>query len=182
MAKTKPLADFLPALLGPALARQGFSGADIIASWPEIVGERLAGFSQPLRVEWPRRRPGTGGAEPATLVLRAESAFALELQHLAPVIIERVNGFYGWRCIGRLVLKQGPVRRSRPAEPPAPLPLDETDRRRIADTVQGVESEGMKNALRRLGAAVLARPSEKASPLPASRLPDYIGRDSDRES
>ena len=54
--------------------------------------------------------------EPATLVVRVESAFALEMQHLAPIVIERVNAHYGWRCVGRLVLKQGPVRR-RPTRP-----------------------------------------------------------------
>ena len=53
-------------------------------------------------------------------MIRVESAFALELQHLAPVVIERVNAYYGWRCIGKLVLKQGPVRRAEKKRPAAP--------------------------------------------------------------
>ncbi len=92
-------------------------------AWPDIVGERLASFTQPLKIEWKRRSAGADPAtrpEPATLVVRVESAFALEMQHLAPVVIERVNAHYGWRCIGRIVLKQGPVRRPEPRRPAAP--------------------------------------------------------------
>ncbi len=103
----RPLADLVDACLGPALAAQGFAASDVITSWPEIVGERLAAFTQPLKIEWPRKARGVEGAErpPATLLVRVESAFALEMQHLAPVVIERVNAHYGWCCIGKIVLK-----------------------------------------------------------------------------
>ena len=110
----RPLAEFLDVCLSPSLAAQGFATSDIIMAWAEIVGERLAAFTQPLKIEWKRKAPHAdpeARPDPATLVIRVESAFALELQHLAPTIIDRVNTYYGWRCIGKLVLKQGPVRR-----------------------------------------------------------------------
>ena len=119
--------------LGPSLARQGFATSDVIVAWPEIVGERLAAFTQPLKIEWKRKSPDAdpeARPEPAVLVVRVESAFALEMQHLAPVVIERVNTHYGWRCIGRLVLKQGPVRRPEKKRPPAPR-LSEADRQKV---------------------------------------------------
>lgn len=156
MARTRPLAELIDSCLGPALAAQGFASSDILAAWPEIVGERLAGTTQPLKVEWrrnPQARPGER-PEPATLVVRVESGFALELQHLGPLVIERVNARYGWRCIGRLVLKQGPVRRVGPRIVAAP-PLPEAERRRVAAAVEGVEDDGLKDALDRLGQAVV---------------------------
>jgi hypothetical protein len=154
MKRAAPLAEFLDACLGPVVAKQGFSGTDIVVSWPEIVGERLAARSQPIKVEWPRRVTPDAPAEPSTLVIRVESAFALELQHLAPVIIERVNGFYGWRCVGRLVLKQGPV--VRPAAPePRPEPTA-ADRAQALEAAASVGDDGLRGALERLGAAVLA--------------------------
>ena len=111
--RPRPLADLIEPTLGAALAAQGFSGHDIVASWPDIVGERLGAASRPLKVEWPRRRPGESGrSEPATLIVRVEGAFAIELQHMAPLVVERINAVYGWRCIGRIVLKQGPVGRA----------------------------------------------------------------------
>lgn len=154
--RAKALADFVGDCLGPAVAKQGFSGADIVAHWPEIAGERLAVFSQPIRVDWPRRRPGVSPStpDPATLVVRVESAFALELQHLAHVLIERVNAVYGWRCVGRLVLKQGPVRRSRPPIAP-PRTLDASERRALATRLAVIDEAPLRAALDRLGEAVL---------------------------
>ena len=157
MARPKPLADLIDVCLGPALAAQGFAASDIIVAWTEIVGERLASFTQPLRIEWPRgaaARDRDARPEPATIFVRVESAFALEMQHLAPVVIERVNAHYGWRCVGRVVLKQGPVKR--PAPPPAPASaLTEEDRRRVTEAVGGVGEDALRGALERLGQAVV---------------------------
>ncbi len=151
-----PLADLVDACLGPALAAQGFAASDIIASWPEIVGERLSGFSQPLKVEWPRKARGADPGErlPASLVVRVEGAFALEMQHLAPVVIERINAHYGWRCIGKIVLKQGPVRRAEPRRPRVAA-VDEATRRYVGALVEPIAEDGLKAALGRLGEAVM---------------------------
>jgi hypothetical protein len=88
------------------------------------------------------------------MVMRVESAFALEMQHLAPVVIDRINAHYGWRCIGRLVLKQGPVRRAGLPQKVEPT-LSEQDRRRVADAVDQVGEDALREALARLGQAVL---------------------------
>ncbi len=154
MKRAAPLAEFLESCLGPTIAKQGFSGSDIIVSWPEIVGERLAAYSQPVKVEWPRRANPDAPADPSTLVIRTESAFAIELQHLAPIIIERVNGFYGWRCVGRLVLKQGPV--IRPSPPPPALVPGPAERQEAAEAAKSVADDALRGALERLGSAVLA--------------------------
>ena len=156
MARPKPLADLIDACLGPALAKQGFAASDVVVAWPEIAGERLAAWSRPVKLEWPRRgRPDPDARpEPAALVVRVESAFALEMQHLAPLLVERVNAHYGWRCVGRLVLKQGPVPRPKARRKP-PAELTAEDRARLAETARGVESEPLRAALGRLGAAVV---------------------------
>jgi hypothetical protein len=156
MARPKPLADLLDVCLGPALAAQGFAASDVIVAWPDIVGERLAKYTQPLRIDWGRKgaRDRDALPEPATIVIRVESAFALEMQHLAPVLIERINAHYGWRCIGRLVLKQGPVRRAAP-EPKAQPTLSDRDRQSITEAVGTVGEDALREALGRLGQAVL---------------------------
>jgi hypothetical protein len=164
MRRPKPLADFLDVCLGPALAAQGFAATDIIVAWPDIVGERLASFTQPIRIDWKRRGPNAdpdARAEPASLVVRVESAFALELQHLTPVIVERINAHYGWRCVGKLVLKQGPVRRPQPKTRQTAV-VGDADRRRVRAAVESIEEEDLKAALDRLGQAVLGSRPTKA--------------------
>lgn len=166
MARPKPLGDYLKPCLGRALAAHGFAAADVIVAWPEIVGERLAPVSQPVKIEFPRgsRRSSEidvlAGPEDrdrraaATIIVRVEGAFALELQHLAPVVIERINARYGWRFVGRLALRQGPVRR-RAAKTRPERVVGEADRRRIGRAVEGVADEGLRAALDRLGCAVV---------------------------
>jgi hypothetical protein len=155
--RPRPLADFLDVCLSPSLAAQGFATSDIIVAWPDIVGERLAAFTQPLKIEWKRKGPNAdpdARPAPATLVIRVEGAFALEMQHLAPIVIERVNVYYGWRCIGKLLLKQGPVRRPEKKRP-APRVLGDADRRRVDAALASIEEEPLKAALDRLGQAVV---------------------------
>lgn len=149
----KPLAELIDDCIAPALAAQGFAGRAIVSLWPEIVGERLAARSRPLKIDWPRRRPAPGEAtEPATMVVRVEGAFALEMQQLGPLVIERVNTHLGWRAVGKLVLKQGPVAAPVVAKP-APK-LDGAAATRIDEQVACVADEGLRQALARLGRAV----------------------------
>lgn len=149
----KPLADLIDDCLAPALAAQGFAGRAIVSLWPEIVGERLAGRSRPLKIDWPRRRPAPGEAsDPATLVVRVESAFSLEMQQLGPIVLERVNTHLGWRAVGKLVLKQGPV--EAPPVRKAPEPPDPRIVEEVARQVAGVADPDLRAALDRLGQSV----------------------------
>lgn len=153
---SRPLADLIGRALDPVLARQGFSQSDIILYWDEIVGARLAAMTEPLCLRWPPRRGISAERrfEPATLVVRVESGFALELQHSAALVIERINTHLGFACVGRLVLKQGPVERRRmvrqAAEPPTPAALAAA-----AAAVAEIGDPALRQALERLGARVL---------------------------
>lgn len=152
-----PLAELLDGCMSEAMAKQGFAGSDVIASWGDIVGEPLATYSQPLKMEWPRRRRGEGPdarPDPATLVIRVEGAFALDLQQMTPLVIERVNAHYGWACVGRIAIRQGPVKRIAPRFVEKPTP-DPAVVREVDALVAEVEDDGLKSALARFGCAVL---------------------------
>lgn len=153
-----PLADLLDRCLDKALASQGFAASDILMAWEDIVGPRLAQYTRPLRISWPRQpRYGDAPKTPATLEVRASSAFALELQHTAPVIIERINSHFGWRCIGKIVIRQGTP--PRPAPQVAAPVIDPAAVRRAEEVTAVVEDDRLRAALTRLGSAVLSNPA-----------------------
>ena len=159
-----PLADLVGAAIDPVLAKQGFGETDIILNWDEIAGERLAAVTEPLKLQWPSRgvkRSPDAPVEPATLVLRVEGAFAIEVQHLAAVLCERINARLGWRCIGRIVLRQGPVER-REAGPHRMAPPPAAALEAAGRMARGVEDEALRDALTRLGARVLSQPRAKS--------------------
>ena len=95
----------------------------------------------------------TGASDPATLIVRVESGFALELQHLAPIILERVNSRLGWRCVGRLAFRQGPANQARAARPKA-RPVEPSAVRAASEQTQSVENLQLRDALTRLGSRI----------------------------
>jgi hypothetical protein len=142
--------ELLGATLNDVMKAQGFASTEIISRWPDIVGPEIAAHSEPLRINWPRVA-GEEAPEPAMLVLRVEGPAALEIQHLSAVILERVNRFFGWQAIGRIAIRQAPVRRR---ERPTRREPDPAVAARIAETLPEVESEDLRQALARLGAAI----------------------------
>jgi hypothetical protein len=156
------LADFVPKILDPAVARQGFGESALLLDWEEIVGERIAAISEPVRLQWPLsgvKRDPLQPRPPVALTLRVEPGFGLEIQHLAGVLIDRVNAHLGWRCVGSLKIRQEKIDRAppRPKQAPEnPLARAEAERQ-----VAEIEEEPLREALARLGARVLDRPRPK---------------------
>ncbi len=99
-----------------AFRRFGFVQSSIVSRWQEIVGERYAKVSSPESIRFPTGRKSGG-----VLTLSVEGAHAPLLQHIAPMVIERVNRFFGYQAIDRIVFKQGraPAAAPRPKRPEA---------------------------------------------------------------
>jgi len=147
----RPLADLVGRSLGDVFAKQGFASGELVTHWPEIAGEEIAALAEPIKLQWPRG-DHADAQEPATLVLRVEGPAAIEIQHLATVILERVNRFLGYRAVAKLALRQAPLaRRSVPKARRAP---DADAAARIADGLAGFDDADLRAALARLGAAV----------------------------
>jgi len=144
------LADVARKALGDAFAKQGFASVELVARWTEIVGPEIAAHSQPEKIQWPRTPAEREARLPGTLWLRVEGPAAVEIQHLAEVIAERVNQFFGWRAVADLRLRQAPLSRAR-ASHPAPDPAATA---RVAAALGGIKDEKLRDALARLGAAI----------------------------
>ena len=97
---------------GQSFRRFGFVQSAIVSRWAEIVGERYARVSSPESIRFP-----TGKKFGGVLTLLVEGAHAPLIQHLTPLIVERVNRFFGYAAINRIVFRQG--------KPPAPAPKPE---------------------------------------------------------
>ena len=147
----KPLSVLLSDVFSDAYAKQGFAARELVTRWAEIAGPEIAAHCEPLKMQWPRPVEGQP-QEPATLVLRVEGPMALEIQHTSDVILQRVNGFFGWSAVGRLALRQAPLaRRERRMRPPPP---DAKAVAEVESTLSSVEDADLRAALARLGAAI----------------------------
>jgi hypothetical protein len=124
--------ELIGAIGDPSFRRFGFVQGSIVSRWNEIVGERYAKASSPESIRFPAGKKAGG-----VLTLLVDGAHAPLIQHLTPMIVERVNRFFGYSAINRIVFKQGkpPAPAARPVRPdlrPVPKELGE-GLREIAD-------------------------------------------------
>jgi hypothetical protein len=148
----RALAASLPKVTGKAFGRRGLAAGGLVADWPSIVGAQLAAVSLPRGLS----RAGEG-----TLTLRVEPGHAVTLQHLEPLVIERINGYLGYRAVSRLRLQQGPLSgQPGPLRPPS-APLTEDEETRLRARTATVSDETLRGALERLGRAVKRQDSGK---------------------
>lgn len=134
-------------VLGPAARRRGFAESAILSDWASIVGPMLAGRCQPVRVEFPRGRSQGG-----TLHLHARGGAALELQHMAPQLAERINGFFGFAAVRRIRLVQAPPPPQRAPEPgPNLRPLGPAEEQNLRQLVGALADQPLGQALLELG-------------------------------
>jgi hypothetical protein len=112
-----------------------------MADWPALVGPALAAVTQPLRL--------TSGS----LTIACSGPIALELSHLAPELMARINGGLGRVAVERLRFVQGaaPARKtSQPALPPRPVALP----KRVTSALEGLPTGDLREALERLARGV----------------------------
>jgi hypothetical protein len=144
------LAAEVPALAKAALGSRGYAEAGLFTHWAEIAGAQLAAASLPVKLSFPR-----GKRDDGTLTVRCGGSAALELQHLAPSVLERINGHFGYRAVARLRIEQGAV--ARRAVSPPPPPLTRLEQGEVASAVAAVEDSGIRDSLARLGSAIRRR-------------------------
>lgn len=153
----RPLAAMIGGLTRQVLGKRGFAEAGLITEWASIVGDALAAASRPDRLSMsPGRRDG------GTLKIRVGGGAATELQHLEPLILERINGHFGYRAVERLVLMHAPVDdidtakdKRKKTKPPTPMP-NPAGMAEIESHLAEVEDPEIRTALARLGQAMLA--------------------------
>ena len=138
-----------------SFARYGFAYGELLARWPEIVGEGLARHSQPERIKWPRGAGETAQKLGGTLVIRAEPGRGLDLQYQSHQIIERINQFYGYGAVTSVKIMQGHVNTTKHLKNKANSLNVETERT-LAAQLEPIADDKLKQALQRLGAGALA--------------------------
>ena len=133
-------------LAGPIVARHGGGVIGRLkAEWVAVVGAELGATT------WPQTL-GRDGA----LKLRVVSNAALDLQHRAPLVIERINLFFGRPVVARLVLVQGPLPLATRPRPAPPVPLATEEAKALDARLAQIGDPELRAALAGLGNLVLA--------------------------
>ncbi|HEX6784060.1 MAG TPA: DciA family protein [Sphingomicrobium sp.] len=133
---------------GQSFRRFGFVQHSIVSRWAEIVGERYAKVSCPESIKFPMGKRAAG-----VLTLMVDGAHAPLIQHLTPIIVERVNRFFGYAAIDRIVFRQGkpPAPAERPKRPELrPVPKE------LGEGLREIADPELRNCLESLAAQIAA--------------------------
>jgi hypothetical protein len=148
-AKTmKNLRSVLNKITAPISQQQGFVRSSILLDWHLIVGERFANFCQPEKISFPLERR-TGGR----LTLKTSSAFALEISHLETILVERINRYFGYKAVDKLLIKNGRLTpRTVKKQPQPQITADQLSH--IETMLEGIKNSALRSALIELGKGV----------------------------
>ena len=131
------LSAILPALVRPALRKRAPTVAALLADWEMVMGPALAAVTTPRKLFQ------------GTLAIACSGPIAMELQHLAPTLIGRINAHLGQTAVTRLRF----VPETQQA-PPTPQPVPNT--RAATAVLTDMPAGKLRDALLGLGAAVLS--------------------------
>ncbi len=157
----KAVGTFVPRLTQKAFEKYGFSAATLLTDWAAIVGPALARDTRPERLKWPRGVEAYGeiddsasGRPGATLILKVDPARALDIEYKRAQILDRINGYFGYRAVEEIKIMQEAITvapRAAPASPRATAtPASKPDMSQVSD-------DGLRAALERLYAGMTAR-------------------------
>ena len=130
------------------LGGRGFAEAGLITEWAAVVGADIARMSRPIQLTFPR-----GERKGGVLTIACGGSAALELQHLKPQILDRVNTHFGYGAVSEIRFKQGEVVRRTPRRAESHKPT-ETETAAVAASVSSMPEGAVKDSLMRLGLAM----------------------------
>jgi len=129
----------------------------LISHWGEIAGHPAATYSIPEKIIYRGHDKSSGH-----LQLRVSGSAALDLQHRAPQLCQKINQFFGFRLIEGLQFIQSPIA----AKPSAPQTTIFTTRAKANDNdpimaakISQVENEELRQSLAALAGHILAEKS-----------------------
>ncbi len=151
---TRPLAALVPGIAKKAVGKRGFIDARILNDWADIVGPDVAAHAHPDRLSFQK-----GKRDGGTLHIRAAGPIALELQHLEPILIDRINSHFGYRAVAGIRLHQVPLERKAATPKPKvpPPPLSPKRAAALRDQLKSVEDPELRTILERIGTSILQR-------------------------
>lgn len=152
----RSVAEGIAHLTDRTFAKRGLASADLAMKWREIIGPMLAEVTLPIRISYPRRQRDQG-----TLYIRcAGGGYVTQIQHLTPLILEKINSFFGYAAVSSVKIEAGVLPRplSRKAERQSATPAEAE---RIGALVKSIENDDLRAALDRLGRAIAVRNREK---------------------
>lgn len=125
--------------------------AALLDHWQEIVGNDYARVTTPVKIIFPHQ-PNEARRRNGTMTIRLPKGLAMEFTYKTEQIRQRINNYFGYDAIGRVVFDPvfGLPVRTKTAVVADPVAVSE-----IQKTVKTIDDNELRDALQSFGEAVL---------------------------
>lgn len=145
-----PIGEKVLHFVNPLLTQRGFVEGRLLRDWDQIVGIQWSAFSCPEKILFPPQKREAG-----TLHIRVWGGVALEIQHQVLSILDRINGYFGYKAVAYLSLKQVPSPlMNQPVTPVSKVFCTASQKEYMERLVNLIPQEELKTALYHLGEAL----------------------------
>ena len=95
----RPFSSSIPKTLKKHLRKGGYNYSNMVDNWTKMVSKKIADACYPITVKMGKEmREGT-------LVLNVIHGKELEVEYEKNEIMDKINSFFGYKCISKVVLK-----------------------------------------------------------------------------
>ena len=95
----RPFSSSIPKTLKKHLRKGGYNYSNIVDNWAKMVSKKIADACYPITVKMGKEMRN------GTLVLNVIHGKELEIEYEKKEIIDKINSFFGYNCIGNIKLK-----------------------------------------------------------------------------
>ena len=95
----RPFSSSIPKPLKKHLRKGGYNYSNIVDNWTKMVSKKISDVCYPMNVKMGKEmRDGT-------LILNVIHGKEMEIEYKKKEIIDKINSFFGYNCIGNVKLK-----------------------------------------------------------------------------
>ena len=95
----KPFSSSIPKTLKKYLKKSGYNYSNIVDNWTKMVDKKISNFCYPIKIKMGKEMKN------GTLVLNVFHGKELEIEYKKKEIMDKINTFFGFNCISKIVLK-----------------------------------------------------------------------------
>ncbi len=148
------MSDIVGTLAKGIFGRKNLLFGKMLAEWPRIAGDDMASRTAPLDLKFSKKADNNQ----AILHLAVQPAYATEFLYQKPVLIERLNIFFGYPAIKDIkIIQNSEVMNRKKTGAPQTRPVTLQEEQNIEGLVAGIKEDDLQTALKNWGKAILSR-------------------------
>lgn len=103
------------------------------------------------------------GERAGVLHVRVEGSYAPEMQHLEHLVIDRINSYYGFKAVERMIFHHGVVDQGVRERKHIPPILSDSQKKELELHLKDIKDDDLRKSLYKVGAEIIGKQKSEKS-------------------